>query len=69
LKRQLRLRVEILGPAPAPLARIRGRYRWQLLLKSVQRNSLHRMLGQFKSSHKPAAVVRMAIDIDPLELL
>ena len=69
LKRQLRLRVEILGPAPAPLARIRGRYRWQLLLKSVQRNGLHRLLGQFRSSHKPAGMVRMAIDIDPLELL
>ena len=69
LKQQLRLRVEILGPAPAPLTRIRGRYRWQLLLKSVQRNGLHRLLGQFRSSHKPAAIVRMAIDIDPLELL
>ncbi len=69
LKQQLRLRVEILGPAPAPLARIRGRYRWQLLLKSVQRNGLHRLLAEFRLCHKPAAIVRMAIDIDPLELL
>lgn len=69
LKQQLRLRVDILGPAPAPLTRIRGRYRWQLLLKSVQRSGLHRLLGQFRNIHKPSAVVRMAIDIDPLELL
>lgn len=69
LKQQLQLRVDILGPAPAPLTRIRGRYRWQLLLKSVQRSGLHRLLGQFRNIHKPSAVVRMAIDIDPLELL
>jgi primosomal protein N' (replication factor Y) len=69
LKQQLRLRVEILGPAPAPLTRIRGRYRWQLLLKSVQRNGLHKLLSHFRNSHKPAAIVRVAIDIDPLELL
>ncbi|MBW2328759.1 MAG: primosomal protein N', partial [Deltaproteobacteria bacterium] len=33
--------IEILGPAPSPLARIKNRYRWQLLLKSRDYLKLH----------------------------
>jgi primosomal protein N' (replication factor Y) (superfamily II helicase) len=61
--------LEILGPAAAPLGMIRGRYRWQILLKSTRRAELHRLLQQFRGEHLPHSTVRMAIDIDPLELL
>lgn len=63
------MRMEILGPAVPPLGMIRGRYRWQILLKSVRRDQLHRLLRQFKSDCSLPATVRMTIDIDPLELL
>lgn len=62
-------RLEILGPAVPPLGMIRGRYRWQILLKSIRRDQLHRLLHQFRSDYTLPATLRMTIDIDPLELV
>lgn len=63
------MRLEILGPAVPPMGMIRGRYRWQILLKSIRRDQLHRLLHQFRSDYTLPATVRMTIDIDPLELI
>ena len=68
-KGELRSRVEILGPVSAPLAKIRGRYRLQILLKSVGRPELHRLLARFRAAVRLPAVVRMAIDVDPVDML
>lgn len=68
-KRELKSRVEILGPVSAPLGKIRGRYRWQILLKSTGRAELHRLLARFKAGVKLPAVVRMAVDVDPVDML
>jgi len=69
LRSRSTIRLEILGPAVAPMGMIRGRYRWQILLKSPRRDQLHRLLKQFKEQYSYPATLRMAIDIDPLELL
>ncbi|HEY6837492.1 MAG TPA: primosomal protein N', partial [Geobacteraceae bacterium] len=68
-KRELRSRVEILGPAPAPLTKVRGRFRWQILLKCATRTDLHRVLKLFRERLRLAAVVRVAVDVDPLDML
>jgi len=59
---------EILGPAPAAIARVANRYRWQILLKgqSPQR-STPPDLAEMRS-HLPASV-SLTIDVDPLNLL
>ncbi|MGM0432577.1 MAG: replication restart helicase PriA [Spirochaetota bacterium] len=64
-----KLDVEILGPAEAPLARISGNARWQLLVKSRSFHQLHRSLSLLKHSYKPVAGVYMEIDVDPLNLM
>ncbi|WP_279384440.1 hypothetical protein [Geotalea toluenoxydans] len=69
LKREAKSRVEILGPVSSPLAMIRGRYRRQILLKSGQRPELHRMIARFRGQVKLPSVVRITIDIDPLDML
>jgi primosomal protein N' (replication factor Y) len=69
LRVKSRTRLEILGPAVPPMGMIRGRYRWQILLKSVRRDQLHRLVHQFRSEYSLPATLRMTIDIDPLELL
>lgn len=69
LKQQLGLRTEILGPAPAPLYRLRGRYRRQILLKDANRSNLRRLLGIYRKQQSLPATVREAIDIDPVDLL
>ncbi len=59
-----------LGPVPAPLERIAGRYRAQLLLTSEKRSILNHAVGalleQFHES-KAAQKVRWSIDVDPLD--
>jgi len=69
LKKELKSRVEVLGPVVAPLAKIRGRYRRQILLKSAGRTDLHRLLAAFRGSAVIPATVRIAIDVDPVDML
>jgi len=69
VRTRLGARVEILGPAPAPLAKLRGRFRWQILLKSGSRAELKRLLLAFRDQWSPPRVVRTAIDIDPVDTL
>jgi len=45
LKRAENVDFRVLGPAPCPLTRIRGRYRWQVLLKSRDEARLEKTLG------------------------
>ena len=61
----------VLGPAPAPLSRRAGRYRWQLLLQSPRRAELHaavdRLLAEAPALDD-ARRVRWSIDVDPVDL-
>ncbi len=62
--------VEILGPAPCPLARLRGKTRFQLLLKAEQRPPLRRMLALVEERRrKVPAGINLAVDVDPLDML
>jgi len=69
LRRELGSRTEILGPAPATMAKIRGRFRWHILLKAPTRRELNRILARCRAEFKPPAVVRMSIDIDPVDMM
>jgi len=69
LKRERGLRVEILGPAPAPLYRLRGRFRRQILLKAPARNDLRRLLVAWQHGRKPVSAIRETIDIDPVDMM
>ena len=60
--------VDALGPAPAPLARLRNRYRYQLFLRSAKREPLRRALLAVARS-APKGKVRVSIDVDPVSML
>jgi primosomal protein N' (replication factor Y) len=60
--------VEVLGPAPAPLARLRGRYRHRFLLRSKDRTRLHIVLLAVART-LPDRRTRVAIDVDPVSML
>jgi primosomal protein N' (replication factor Y) (superfamily II helicase) len=63
--------VKLLGPVPAAMARRAGRYHSQLLLESVDRGALHRLLGEWleKIAELPGGRrVRWALDVDPIDL-
>jgi primosomal protein N' (replication factor Y) len=62
--------VKVLGPAPAPLARLRGRFRYQLLLRSKDRRPLRAcLLGLLPLRDRLGARVRIVIDVDPVQMM
>ena len=56
---------EVYGPAPAPIARIRGRHRVRMLVKAPKGAMLQNALAEWAGQVNLAANVRLAIDIDP----
>ncbi|MBF6568573.1 MAG: primosomal protein N' [Candidatus Binataceae bacterium] len=64
--------VRVLGPAPAPIERIRGRYRFQVMAKSEGLRELRSALAAMRAEVGPqaaTATVRLAIDVDPINML
>lgn len=64
--------LEVLGPAAAPLSRLRGQFRWQMLVKADKAQVLHRYVTHLKSAldaAPEAKILRLQIDVDPLNLL
>jgi primosomal protein N' (replication factor Y) len=57
--------VEVLGPAPAPLAILRGRHRRRFLVKARRSIRLQAVLKEWLASVKLPSNVRAQIDIDP----
>jgi primosomal protein N' (replication factor Y) len=65
-------RVQLLGPAPAPMERRAGRHRAQLLVECGERALLQRFLGPWmaalRAQPRPGGL-RWSIDVDPLDML
>lgn len=61
----------IQGPAPSPLSRLRGEYRFQILIKSRNRNDLRTLveMAVAEAEHTGCDVKSAHIEIDPLALL
>lgn len=70
--------IEVLGPAPAYISKLSGKYRWHILVKSNRAydpngNYLHSVLKQsineFQSKVKKISNVKLIIDIDPVSTI
>jgi primosomal protein N' (replication factor Y) (superfamily II helicase) len=60
--------LRVLGPAPAPLGKLRGEYRAQLLVKGTNRRRIREALMTAISA-RPELARRMTVDVDPLSVL
>jgi primosomal protein N' (replication factor Y) len=62
--------VRVLGPAPAGLAKLKGRFRWQLLIKSYGRPALLATLRHVRRLWSPLSKTKidLTLDIDPASL-
>ena len=61
-------KIAILGPAPAPIHKVRDLFRWQLLLKSADLKGLHALsasLVSLKTSTLGVSSVKLLVDVDP----
>lgn len=62
--------LSILGPTQAPIARLRNKYRWQILLKSKNIDVLRRSAEAFiRLSERPPSGIKVAVDVDPINML
>jgi primosomal protein N' (replication factor Y) len=63
--------VRVLGPAAAPVVRLKAEYRYQFLLKALSRRTLGELLRsarRFAEDNKWPATA-LVIDVDPLSLM
>ncbi len=62
--------VELVGPAPAPIERLHGRWRWHFLLRTESPRALGLAAHAVVARHRlPSGDVRLALDRDPVALL
>ncbi len=63
-------RIEVLGPAEAPISVIRGRYRWRLLLKAPRELDVQAYLRAWLAEiPEIKGDLRLTVDIDPYSFL
>ena len=55
----------VYGPAPAPIARVRGRHRVRLLVKAPKGAALQPAIARWIAPVRQSAKLRLAVDIDP----
>ncbi len=60
--------VEVRGPVPAPLERLRNRTRWQIWLRSADRHALRRVARSLLVADL-AGTVRVGLDVDPISAM
>ncbi len=63
--------MKILGPAPAPVLRIKTDFRYQMLVKTASRKRLGEVLTVIRrfAAERKWGTAAMAIDVDPISLL
>jgi len=60
-----RIGAQVFGPAPAPIARVRGRHRVRLLVKAPKGVALQAAIADWLSVLKLSGGLRISVDIDP----
>jgi primosomal protein N' (replication factor Y) len=61
--------IQILGPAPTPIAKLRGYYRWHILVKAPTAAGIHEVAGQCEEQLRSSGKVRVVADVDPYSML
>jgi primosomal protein N' (replication factor Y) len=61
--------IQLLGPAPAPIEKIRTLWRYHILFKSASGGELQHVMKQLKKAHPSSAEIRLAYDLDPHDML
>ncbi|MBI3753596.1 MAG: primosomal protein N' [Deltaproteobacteria bacterium] len=71
LESNLKKEIIALGPAPAFLSKLKGKYRWQLLVKGSDVRSLHECIGGILKGFegKRSGGVKLSVDVDPATTL
>ncbi|MCM8811756.1 MAG: primosomal protein N' [Candidatus Omnitrophica bacterium] len=58
--------VEIVGPSPAPIHKLRRQVRWQILIKTAVSDKIEMTVGEALKRLHPPKGCHLAVDVDPL---
>jgi primosomal protein N' (replication factor Y) len=61
--------IRILGPAEAPIAKLRGKFRFHILLHGPQHDQLRKVVTQATTDIRTPEEIQWIIDVDPLSML
>jgi len=61
--------VQILGPAPAPIALLRGKYRWRIMINAEKKVNIQNVVRTILKPHKIPQSIKIHIDIDPVSFV
>lgn len=61
--------VRVLGPAPSPLGLLRGRKRYQCLLKGDDWLAIRKVYAEVRRRLSPHSKIRVSLDLDPVNML
>ena len=61
--------MRLLGPAEAPVFRLKGYYRYHFQLQSPRPGTLHQVLRSVLPTLRPSSGVEFSLDIDPFQML
>ena len=63
--------LKIMGPAEAPMPRLKNEFRYQFLIKAANRKSLNELLQQIRAfaTQRKWGATALVIDVDPLTLM
>ncbi len=64
-------KLKILGPAEAPVPRLKNEYRYQFLVKAASRKALNELMGRVRAftMERKWGATALVIDVDPLTLM
>jgi primosomal protein N' (replication factor Y) len=69
LKKDLNQSNRIFGPQPAPISKIKGHFRWQMILFYPRGKSIHKNLKEVLSFFREEKGIKISIDVDPVSLI
>jgi len=59
----------VLGPSPCPIGRLKGVWRWHVLVKAPEDSEISRLLGKTLTTISTHRDVAVGVDVDPVDLL
>jgi len=61
--------VEILGPVPTPIPKIKDRFRYHILIKAMNSQDIHQIAKKLQAQIQISDKIRIHLDVDPIHLL
>ena len=59
----------LLGPAPCPIAKLRGKYRYHALLFTTAADEVRKIVREVIATFDPPETVQWVVDVDPMDLM